>query len=72
MQDAAVVEPTFTEQKSPFVLAPNENGTLRFCVDYRRLTAATVRRSYSIPRMNECISSLGDAATTTTLDCISG
>jgi hypothetical protein len=41
-------------------------------VDYRKLNAITVRDSYLLPRMDECIDSLGDAKIFTTLDCNSG
>ncbi|CDF38306.1 unnamed protein product [Chondrus crispus] len=34
---------------------------MQFCVDYRKLNAVTVRDSYPLPRMGECIDSLGDA-----------
>ena len=45
---------------------------MRFYVDYRELNAATVRDSYHLPRMDECIDSLGDSTVLTTLDCNSG
>jgi Reverse transcriptase (RNA-dependent DNA polymerase) len=45
---------------------------MRFCIYYRRLNAVTVRDSYPLPRMAECIDSLGDASVFSTLDCNSG
>ena len=42
---------------------------MRFCVDYRKLNAATVRNSHPLARMDECIDSLGDATVFTALDC---
>ncbi|CDF40036.1 retrotransposon protein [Chondrus crispus] len=45
---------------------------LRFCVDYRRLNAITVKDSYPLPKMEDCLDSLGDAKCFTTLDCNSG
>ena len=48
------------------------DGSTRFCVDYRKLNAVTVRDSYPLPRMDECIDSLGDAKIFTTIDCVSG
>jgi hypothetical protein len=54
------------------VLVPKPDGSLQLCVDYRRLSALTIRDSYSLPRMDECIDYLGDACVFTTLDCNSG
>ena len=72
MLDKGVIEPANTEWTSPIVFVPKPDGTLRFCVDYRRLNAMTIRDSYPIPRMDEFIDSLGDAVIFTTLDCNSG
>ena len=67
-----VIEPSNSEWASPVVLVPKKDGQLRFCVDYRRLNAVTVRDSYPIPRMDEYIDSLGESTVFTTLDCNSG
>jgi hypothetical protein len=45
---------------------------MRFCIYYRRLNTVTVRDSYPLARMDECIYSLGDARVFSTLDCNSG
>jgi hypothetical protein len=67
-----VIEPAMCEWASPFVLVPKPKGALRFCVDYRKLNMITVPDTYPLPRMDECIDSLGDANVFTTLDCNSG
>ena len=69
MLNAGVIEPASTEWASQVVLVPNKDGSLRFCVDYRRLNAKTAADSYPLPRMDDCIDSLGDAAVFTTLVC---
>ena len=72
MLRAAVIEPAQSEWASPVVLVPKPDGSLRFCIDYRRVNAITVRDTYPLPRMDDCIDSLGDASVFTTLDCNSG
>jgi hypothetical protein len=67
-----VIEPATCEWASPIVLVPKPDGSLRFCVYYRRLNAITVPDTYPIPRVDECIDSLGEAVDFTTLDCKSG
>ena len=72
MLEQGVIEPASAEWASPVFFIPKKDGTLRFCVDCRRLNSLTRRDSYPIPRMDECIDSLGDATIFSTLDCSSG
>ena len=70
MLAAKVIEQAQSEWASPVVIVPKKDGTHRFCVDFRKLNAVTVRDSYPLPRMDEYIDSLGDAKVFTTLDAI--
>jgi len=72
MLKADVIEPAISEWASPVVLITKKDGSVRFCVDYRKLNALTVKDSYPLPRMDECLDSLGDAVVFSTLDCNSG
>jgi hypothetical protein len=66
------IEPATSEWASPVVLFPKPDGSLRLCIDYRKLNAITVCDTYPLPRMDEYIDSLGDAVVFSTLDCNSG
>ena len=67
-----MIEPSSAEWAFPVVLVPKPDGTMRFCVDYRRLNEITVRDVYPLPRMDDCIDFLGDAKVFSTLDCNAG
>lgn len=64
-----VVETATEEWASPVIFTPQKDVSLLFCIDYSRLNFVTVRDSYPIPRMDECIDSLGGANIFSTLDC---
>ena len=72
MLQAGVITPSNAEWASPVILVPKPDGSLRFCIDYRKLNSITIRDSYPMPRMDECIDSLGSATVFSTLDCNSG
>jgi len=67
-----VIEPASGEWASPVVMVPKPDGSVRFCIDYRKLNLMTIKDAYPIPRMDECIDSLGDARVFSTLDCNAG
>ena len=70
-QRVEVPAPT-TDWAASVVFVPKKGGTLRFCVDYKRVNAMTVGDAYPIPRMNECIESLWDAKVFSNLNANSG
>jgi hypothetical protein len=72
MLQEGVIEPATYEWASPVVLITKPDGSVRICVDYRKLNALTIKDSYPLSRMDECLDSLGDATVLSTLDCNSG
>ena len=67
-----VIRPSHSAWASPVVIVPKKNGKARFCVDYRRLNNVTKKDAYPLPRMDDCLDSLGDATYFTSLDCTAG
>ena len=72
MRSMGVIEPSTGKWASPVVMVPKLDGSVRFCIDYRKLSLMTVKDAYPTPRTDECIDSLGDARTFSTLDCNAG
>lgn len=68
MLEKRIIAPAQSAWASPVVLVLKADGSLRFCVDYRKLNAVTVRDTYPLPRMDECLDSLGESNVFITLD----
>ena len=61
MLDMGVIEESHSDWSSPVVLVPKPNGTVRFCVDYRKVNAVSKFDSYPMPRIDELLDRLGAA-----------
>lgn len=57
---------------SPCLLVPKQDGTSRFCTDYRRVNTLTKADSYPMPRMEDCLDRVGNAKFVTKLDLLKG
>jgi len=51
------IEPSHSEWASPVVLIPKPDGSPRFCMEYWQLNERTVRDSYPLPSMDDCLAS---------------
>ena len=69
--EQGVIEPSISPWSAPVVIA-YRNGKPRFCVDYRKLNAATIPDEFPIPRQSEILSSLSGAQVLSSLDALSG
>jgi len=67
-----VIKPSQSKWSFPVVMVPKPEGSPRFCVDYRRLNDVTVKDTYPLPRMDDCIDFLGEASVFSMLDSNSG
>jgi hypothetical protein len=67
-----VIEHSGSPWASPIVLIPKPDDSIRLCVDYRSLNTVNRKYSYALPRMNDCIDSLGTAQYFSTLDSSAG
>jgi transposase InsO family protein len=67
-----IIEPANGPYAAPVTLQPKKDGSLRFCVDFRELNAATIRDVYPIPRIDDTLDQLHAAKYFTSLDLKSG
>lgn len=72
MQQFGIIEPSSSEWSSPIVLVPKKDGTLRFCLDFRKLNSISKFDPYPMPRVDELVERLGKAKYLSTLDLCKG
>ncbi len=53
MQQQGVVQPSVSLCASVVVLVPKKDGSLRFCVDYRKLNSVTKKDVYPLPCIDD-------------------
>ena len=57
---------------SAVVLVRKKDGSLRFCIDLRKLNSRTVKDAYSIPRIEDSLDSLNGSCIFTSIDLKAG
>ena len=62
MLDAGVIWPSNSPWCNAVVLVRKKDGSLRFCIDFRKLNSLTVKDSHPLPRICETLESLTGAA----------
>lgn len=72
MHKANVIRESFSPYASPVVLVRKKDGSLRFCIDFRKLNGKTVRDSYALPRIDETLQMMQGAKWFSSLDLKSG
>lgn len=72
LSENSLAKPSSSPWSSPCLLAPKSDGTLCFCTDFRKVNAVTVPDSFPLPRMEDCIDSIGPSRFITKLDLLKG
>ena len=67
-----IAQPSISPFASPVILVPKKDGSIRFCVDYRKLNAITVRDVYPLPRIDDSLTVLNSGKIFSSLDLSSG
>ena len=72
MLNAGVIRPSNSQWCNAVVLVRKKDGSLRFCIDFRKLNSLTVKDSHPLPCICETLDSLTGAAHYSTYDMNSG
>ena len=58
MIELGVIEPSISPYSSPIVLVPKKDGSVRFCIDFRKLNKVTEFDAEPMSNMEEVINGM--------------
>ena len=70
--ESELIRPSTSPWASPVLLVPKSDGSMRMCVDYRRLNKLTKPDPFPMPRIEDLLDRLGRASYISTLDLSKG
>ena len=72
MKEAAMIVDSKSPWSSPIRLVKKPDGSIRVCVDFRKVNNATIKDAYPIPKIEEIFTYLGEANIKSTIDLAHG
>lgn len=72
MKKQKVIEPSCGPWASPIVLIPKSDGSLRFCIDYRKLNEVTKKDSIPLPLIEDIFDAVAGSSWFSVIDLKSG
>ena len=70
--DAGIISRGVSEWASPTVLVRKRDGTVRYCIDLRKVNEVTVKDRYPLAKISECIDALAGCEYFSCLDMANG
>jgi hypothetical protein len=56
--EAKIIRQSRSPYASPVILVPKKDGSVRMCVDYRRLNLETIPEQWPLPRMADILDNM--------------
>lgn len=72
MLENGIIEPTNSQWSLPCILVSKPDESYRFCTDFRRLNAVIKTDLYPIPRIDDCINTIGHTKHISKFDLLKG
>lgn len=72
MVENNIAKPSYSSWASPCLLVGKSDGSYRFCTDYRKVNNVTKPDSFPLPRMEDCVDSVGSAKYVSKFDLLKG
>ncbi len=72
MEQEGMITKSASPWCAPIVLVRKKDGTIHFCVDYRKLNDATHKDAYPLPRIADILEALQGAKYFCSIDLASG
>ena len=66
------IRPSISPWGAPVLFVKNKDGSLRLCIDYRKLNRVTIRNQYPLPRIDELFDQLQGSRVYSKIDLRSG
>ena len=72
MVDKGFIRPSMSPWGAPVLFVKKKDGTMRLCVDYRKLNQVTMKNKYPLPRIDDLFDQLRGVIVFSKIDLRSG
>jgi hypothetical protein len=72
MMDKGYIQPNVSPWGAPVLFVKKKDGTLRLCIDYRKLNKVTIKNKYPLPRIDDIFDQFGGSSIFSKIDLRSG